>query len=206
MTTRTLMLLICCLIASGCERTIDWWMTPDQQGEYLYNQGEYSRAARAFEDPLHKGLAFYAAGEFASASAMLSSIDSAYAKFYVGNALAQQDKLAEAVAAYQAAIQMQPEFEEAEFNLNWVGNLLELDQREYDDYGGTGGQLAADEFIVDDRADNAQQEMTQVEAMSQGLSDAQIEELWMRRVQTTPGEFLEIKFSYQLDDTAEPDE
>ena len=40
--------------------------------------------------------------------------------------------------------------------------------------------------------------MTEAEARTQGLTDEQIESIWMRRVQTTPAEFLEIKFSYQL--------
>lgn len=188
-------------LLAGCEATVDWWLTPDQHGHRLYEQGNYSAAARAFEDPLWKGVAFYAAEEFASASAMLAPIDSAYARFYLGNSFAQRDLLAEAAEAYRQALQMQPSFAEAEFNLNWVSGLLELEQREYDDYGGTGGKLGADGFVFDDRAQNAQQTMTDIEAQTEGLTDAQIEDIWMRRVQTTPADFLAIKFAYQL---AEP--
>jgi hypothetical protein len=42
--------------------------------------------------------------------------------------------------------------------------------------------------------------LTEAGARSQGLTDQQIESIWMRRVQTTPTEFLKIKFSYQLQD------
>jgi hypothetical protein len=98
---------------------------------------------------------------------------------------------------------MQPDFAEAQFNRDWVGGLYELSQREYDDSGGTGGKLGADDFVISDRADNAQQTMTAEEAASQGLSDEQIEQLWMRRVQTTPGDFLAYKFSFQAQRQAE---
>lgn len=197
--TRTYLLIFFLGGLAGCEATVDWWLTPDQHGYRLYQQGEYAAAARAFENPLWKGMSFYAAQEFASASAMLAPIDTAYARFQLGNSFAQRDMLAEAVAAYRQALEMQDPYPEAEFNLNWVQGLLELEQREYDDYGGTGGKLGADGFVFDDRAENAQQTMTEAEAVSQGLSDQQIEDIWMRRVQTTPAEFLAIKFAYQLD-------
>jgi Ca-activated chloride channel family protein len=79
-----------------------------------------------------------------------------------------------------------------------VQGLYDLSQKEYEDFGGTGGKLGADGFVFDDRAKDAEQTMTEAEARSQGLTDEQIESIWMRRVQTTPAQFLEIKFSYQL--------
>ena len=39
----------------------------------------------------------------------------------------------------------------------------------------------------------------QVEVVTGGeLSDAQLQALWLRRVQTKPAEFLRAKFAYQL--------
>ena len=197
---RTYVLLAVLASLAGCEATVDWWLTPDQHGYRLYQKGDYAEAARAFEDPLWKGMSFYAAQEFASASAMLAPIDTAYARFQLGNSFAQRDMLAEAMAAYQQALEMQSPYPEAEFNLKWVSGLLALEEQDYDDYGGTGGQLGADGFVFDDRAENAEQTMTAAEAASQGLNDSQIEEIWMRRVQTTPGDFLAYKFAYQLSD------
>ena len=182
---------------------VDWWLTPDQQGRLQFERGEYQQAARLFEDPLWKGLAFYASGDFESAANWLAQIDTAYALFCLGNAYAHMDRLRESLDAYDAALAMQPDFAEAQFNRDWVGGLYELSQREYDDYGGTGGKLGADDFVISDRADNAQQTMTAEEAVSQGLSDEQIEQLWMRRVQTTPGDFLAYKFSFQAQRQAE---
>jgi len=190
--------LLATLTGNAQAAAIDWWLTPDQQGRVLFERGEYARAAQRFSDPLWKGLAFYASEDFVSAATWFSLVESAYSRFYLGNAMAHQDRLAEALAAYDEALTLQPDFEEAQFNRNWVQGLYELSQKEYDDFGGTGGKLGADGFVFSDRAKNAEQTMSEAEAVSQGLTDEQIESIWMRRVQTTPAEFLEIKFSYQL--------
>ena len=177
---------------------MDWWLTPDQQGRIAYAQGDYAGAARLFTQPMWKGLAFYAAGEFASAAAIFENLDTPESLFQLGNSRAHQGQLSKSVAAYRAALERRPDFPEARFNLDWVQGLLELQEREYDDYGGTGGKLGADGVVYDDRARNAQQTMTEIQARSQGLSEEQLREIWMRRVQTSPGDFLELKFAYQL--------
>jgi len=200
MLRKTILVGVLSVLAAGSAQAafIDWWLTPDQQGRVLFERGEYSQAAQRFSDPLWKGLAYYASEDFVSATSWFAQIDTAYGRFYLGNALAHQDRLAEALAAYDEALALQPEFAEAQFNRDWVRGLYELSQKEYEDSGGTGGQLGADDFVFDDRAKNAEQTMSEAEARSQGLTDEQIESIWMRRVQTTPAEFLAIKFSYQL--------
>ena len=182
---------------------IDWWLTPDQQGRVHFERGEHERAARAFTNPEWKGLAFYAAGDFVAAAQVFAGIETAAGRFHLGNALAQQERLAEAVAAYREALTLRPDWEPAAFNLQWVQGLLELERQEYEDAGGTGGKLAADDFVFSDRAAGAQQTMTAEEAAAQGLTDAELERMWMRRVQTTPGDFLALKFAYQAQNTSE---
>lgn len=187
------------VVASGCTPSLDWLLTPDQQGRLWLERGEPLRAARAFEDPLWKGVAYYAAKDFASAGAAFAGLETAPGRFRYGNALAQQERLPEAIAAYHAALAMQPEFPEAAFNLEWVQGLLELDQKEYEDAGGTGGKLGADKIVFDERGAKGKGEMTTDEARAEGLSEAELRELWMRRVQTTPGDFLRLKFALQGD-------
>lgn len=197
---RTLLTLLLAVLATGSAHAafIDWWLTPDQQGRMLFERGEYAQAAQRFEDPLWKGLAHYASEDFVSASSWFAQVDTAYGYFYLGNAMAHQDRLEEALAAFDEALALEPEFEEAQFNRDWVQGLYELSQKEYEDFGGTGGKLGADDFVFSDRAKNAEQTMSEAEARTQGLTNEQIEAIWMRRVQTTPAQFLEIKFSYQL--------
>jgi len=202
---KTILVLGLSVLAGGSAQAafIDWWLTPDQQGRVLFERGEYARSAQRFSDPLWKGLAYYASEDFVSAASWFAQVDTAYGRFYLGNALAHQDRLADALAAYDEALALEPGFEQAQFNREWVQGLYELSQKEYEDVGGTGGQLGADDFVFDDRAKNAEQTMSEAEARSQGLTDEQIESIWMRRVQTTPAEFLAIKFSYQLTQTGD---
>jgi Ca-activated chloride channel family protein len=198
-------LLLLVAAVGGCtperapDRVLGWFLTPDQQGRLWFERGDPVRAARSFEDPLWKGLAFYAAEEWEPASAALVTLDTARGHFQRGNALARLERLPEAAAAYERALELEPELAEARFNLDWVSGLLELDQKEYEDAGGTGGQLEADAIVFDERGAKGKGEMTEEEARAQGLSDAELRELWMRRVQTTPGDFLRRKFAHQLE-------
>ncbi len=202
---KTLLLLLICFgmsLQNASAEFLDWWLTPDQQGRFYYEQGNYTKAASLFEDLYWKGLSYYAAQDFISAAAVFKKLDSAEAKFYLGNSLAHAGKLHEAIDAYQQALLAKPTSESTKFNLDWVQGIAEFEDKEYEDAGGTGGQLKADKIVFDDRAKNAKSEMTALEAKAHGASEEQIEEMWMRRVQTTPGDFLQLKFYYQLQEQA----
>lgn len=181
------------------ERVVGWFLTPDQQGRAWFEAGEPERAAPRFRDPLWKGIAHEAAGDLGSATAAYGAVDTASGRFRQGNALARLERLPEAAEAYRQALEREPVFAEARFNLDWVEGLIELDGKEYEDHGGTGGKLEADKIVFDERGAKGQGEMTAEEARAQGMSDAELRELWMRRVQTTPGDFLRLKFSYQAE-------
>jgi Ca-activated chloride channel family protein len=198
------------LLAAGCapeqvpERMLGWFLTPDQQGRLWLERGDPERAARCFEDPLWKGLAFYAAEEWEPAAPVLATTQTTGGRFQYANTLARLERLPEAVAAYDAVLAEEPDLAEATFNRDWVAGLLALDEKEYDDAGGTGGKLEADRIVFDDKAANAKGEMTQQEARAQGLSEAELRDMWMRRVQTTPGDFLRLKFAYQTHPAGTP--
>ncbi|MEZ7978267.1 MAG: hypothetical protein QMC74_01045 [Myxococcota bacterium] len=176
---------------------VDAFWTSDQQARAWHEAGDPLRAASLYRNPIWKGIAFEDAGDLTQAAATFSRVDTAEGAFLYGNALARSQKLAAAAHAYSQALVLMPDLQEAKFNLGWVQGLIALGENEYEDFGGTGGQLEADEFVFDDRAANAIGEMTIDEARVQGLSPEAIREMWMRRVQTTPGDFLRLKFAYQ---------
>ena len=202
--------LLLCPTAVQAGSFMDWWLTPDQQGRLYFERGEYQKAARTFVTKQWKATSFYKAGDFANAAALFEQEETASGRFMLGNSLAKQEKLPEAIAAYKQALSLQPEFPEAAFNLEWVEGLLAQDNKEYDDAGGTGGKLGADRIVVDERGSQAKGEVTMQELQAQeGLSDEDLRAMWMRRVQTTPGDFLRLKFYHQRnaqtgDGTAEP--
>ncbi|MFT5443756.1 MAG: Ca-activated chloride channel family protein [Myxococcota bacterium] len=184
------------LVQHAPSRLVDAFLTSDQQGRAWLEAGAPERAAAHFRDPLWRGIALEAAGDFATAAFAFAQVDTATASLRRGNVLARLERLSDAADAYRMALTLDPALAEAAFNLDWVLGLRVVDAKEYEDFGGTGGQLEADEIVFDDRASDAVGEMTIDEARAQGLSDSELREMWMRRVQTTPGDFLRLKFSY----------
>ena len=182
---------------------LDAFWTKDQQARAWFEAGEPLRAAGLFRDPTWKGIAYEATGNHEQAALAFDRVASAEGAFRAGNARARNQELAAATKAYERALAMRPDFPEARFNLDWLKGLIRLSEEQYEDFGGTGGHLEADAFVFDHRAANAVSEMTVDEARSQGLSPEAIREMWMRRIQTTPADFLRLKFAYQAQ-AAEP--
>ena len=173
-----------------------------QAVELLVRAVEIDPEHAAFHSDL--GNALQACGELdhalrAFATAVRLDPGAAHLHFNLGNALSKQEKLDEAIAAYEQALALQPDFPEAVFNLDWVTGLKEVDEKEYDDAGGTGGNLKADRTVMDETGAKAQTEISDREFKADsGMTDEQLQSMWMQRVQTTPADFLQFKFSYQL--------
>jgi Ca-activated chloride channel family protein len=175
---------------------MDLWLTPDQQGRYFFERDEFAQAAEHFEDPLWKGIAHYMAEDFEAAIDQFSRRETAESFFNMGNAFARLGSYEEAVAAFDKALALRPEYQDAEFNRDLIQALIERQKEEEEYAGGTGGMLEPDEIVVDEKGKKGESaEMTQMEEAV--MSDEQLTELWMRRLQTTPATFLRMKFAFQ---------
>ena len=175
----------------------DWWLTPDQQGERLMAQEKFAEAAEAFDDPMRKGLAFYRAGEFEEAAMNFGRVVDISGEFNRGNALVMLGKYDSAIASYDRVLQGSPDWTAAKENRAIAVARRDRMKPESNE-GGTGGMLGADEIVFDDKAKNST-ESEDVEVGKGGeMSDVELRELWLQRVQTKPADFMKIKFSYQL--------
>lgn len=175
---------------------ISWaglWFTPDQQGQRLFSRGEYGAAAEAFQNPLWKGMALYRAGDFEKAAGQFARRDSPEAHFNRGNALVMQGEYGSAVAAYEKALALKPEWQEAEENRELARARGEAIKREGGDMGDQ--RLGADKIEFDNQKRDTGQD-TEVNT-EQAASSTDVQALWLRRVQTNPADFLKAKFSYQ---------
>ncbi|MCC6709993.1 MAG: VWA domain-containing protein [Gammaproteobacteria bacterium] len=114
----------------------DWWRTPDQAGQQAFEQKDYAGAAQRFEDPAWRAAARYRAGDFAGASEDLKGSDTALGHYNRGNALARQGQLAEALAAYDAALKSDPNNADAKFNRELVAKALEAQKKEQQEQQG----------------------------------------------------------------------
>ena len=169
------------------------WLTADQQGQRQFNRGEFEMAARAFRDPMWQGAAWYRAGEFEKAARAFARCDTAEANFNQGNAWLMRGKYETAIASYDRALAKRPDWREASENRDLAAARAKLVAQKGADMGDQ--QLGADEIVFDSKKRPGGQE-TQI-AGEQAVSDAAMQALWLRRVQTKPADFLKAKFAYQ---------
>jgi Ca-activated chloride channel family protein len=176
---------------------MDWWQTPDQQGQRLFEKGEFLAAAEAFEDPAWRGAAYFRGGDFESAASVYGRLRSPEAAYNRGNALVMLGRYEEAIEAYGRALDGRPDWAEAERNREIARVRLERLAPPDDDAGGTGGMLGADELVFDD---SGRVNESGSEAVAEGgeMSEEELRSVWLRRVENDPADFLRARFAYQL--------
>lgn len=167
-------------------------MTPDQYGQWLYERDRFDEAAEWFISAERKGAALYRAGEFKAAAGPLMGISTAEGFYNYGNALAMQGQYEEAVKAFQQALALKPDWQEAAENLT----IAQVSAARLEKEGGnmTGGQMGADDFTFSKKKNNEGQGFDEAGSSSDA---AATQAIWLRQVQTRPADFLRSKFSYQ---------
>lgn len=108
----------------------DWWSRPDQQGAEAFAAGRPADAAKLFEDPAWRAAALYRAEDYAGAAESLETQEGTEARYNQGNALARAGRLEQALAAYDEALAVEPDHEDARFNRDLVAKLLEQQKQE----------------------------------------------------------------------------
>jgi Ca-activated chloride channel homolog len=171
---------------------VAFFVTPDQQGDWQLRHGHAKEAAARYTDPLRQGVAWYQAGEFEKAARAFSRVPVAPGAFNEGNAWLMRGAYDKAIAAYERALALQPGWTLAEDNRALA--LARRDRLKKEGGDVTGGQVQADETVFDLNRKGGQDTTAEGNAP---LSDADLDALWLRRVQTTPGDFLRAKFAYQ---------
>ena len=119
----------------------DLWLTPDQQAQRMAEDGQWAEAAGRFTRPEHIGYAWYRAGEFEKAAAALGRAPGAAPAYNRGNALVMLGRYEAAIDAYQRALELRPDWVEAEQNMALARIRLAALAPPEDDAGGTGGML-----------------------------------------------------------------
>ncbi|MBL4608745.1 MAG: VWA domain-containing protein, partial [Pseudomonadales bacterium] len=108
----------------------DLWETPNQQGQTLYQKGDYEHAAETFKSSDWKASSYYNQGEYEKAIDYFSQNDDASNHYNRANALAKSGNLEDALNHYQKALDQQGDFDDAQFNYDLVEKLLEQQQEE----------------------------------------------------------------------------
>ncbi|MGZ8249626.1 VWA domain-containing protein [Methylomagnum sp.] len=108
----------------------DLWLTPDQRAQRDFAAGDAKAAAERFQDPAWKAAAEYKAGDYEQAAKASEKLDTTNGQYNRGNALANQGELAQALKAYDRALQLDPKNEDAAYNRKLVEEALRKQQEE----------------------------------------------------------------------------
>ena len=175
------------------------WFTDDQRAQRMLNRGDFTNAAQTFRDPMWQGVAWYRAGDFKKAEQCFARLATPEAEFNRGNALLMMGTYDQAVERYDRALALRPGWNEATINRGIAVARGRMVERKGGDMGDQ--KIGADEIRFDKSEASGGQE-TEVDG-DQAFSDASMQAMWLRRVQTRPAEFLRAKFSYQQQFAAE---
>ena len=186
---------------------IDLFMTPDQQGRWYFEQGDYSKAAEHFSDPLWRGLAYSKSGKYQEALGEFAKLDSARGYFEMGNCYARLLHYPEAIKAFDLALKAQPDFPEAEANRALIKERMNAKREEQDskpdsEKDSSKPKSADKAEQEDDGSEGEKGEESDKEQKSKEASkhaQQQTDEIWMRNLTISPADFLRRKFDQQAD-------
>jgi Ca-activated chloride channel family protein len=193
----------------------DLWQRGDQQAWKALRAGDSQKAAALAEDAGLAAEASYRIGEYADAADAWSGLETADAHYNRGNALAHAGDLDGAIAAYDRALELDPDMLDAIYNRNIVEQMKQEQEK-----SGQNGEN--DEQQSSDQQQESEQEGEQEESGDEGESpeeqdsepsaeeqgepepqdlaetwseeDEQAMEQWLRRIPDDPGGLLRRKF------------
>ena len=123
-----------------------FWQHREKLAYEYYLRGDYQSSLALSRDPRLQGAAYYRNGQYQQALEYFAVDDSAGALHNLGNTLAQQNRLSEAIIAYQQALDLDPALEAARYNKRLIELFLEQQADPGgEQYNGSGGDNASAE-------------------------------------------------------------
>ena len=174
-------------------RFLNLWLTPDQQGRYYFEKGDYALAADRFSDPMWKGIAFTRTGNYAAALDQFALSDFAEAWYNQGNALVHLKKYPEAVRAYEQALQKRPGWQDARANRDLARSLIPAPKTEEGQQ-----EIPPDPERGETETEEKGKGGKPVTAHAQ-IDPEKMADVWMRNIQTSPADFLRRRFAIQAE-------
>jgi Ca-activated chloride channel family protein len=113
----------------------DLWLNKDQQGQEQLEAGNASEAAALFQNKDWQAVADYQAGDYAGSAEIFAENSDARNLYNLGNARAYQGELDAAIEAYEQVLEIDPDYEDAAYNLELVESLKEQQEQEQQNQG-----------------------------------------------------------------------
>ncbi|WP_375749787.1 VWA domain-containing protein [Vibrio sp. HN007] len=190
---------------------LDLWLTPDQQGQYYFNDKQYLKSARAYDDPMKKAKAYYYAEEFESAHTLFMQLSTEEARFNAANALVGMREYIAARSVYLELVKSNPNNTAAAHNLKIIESVIkQINEFSRSQAESMEGSQESSQELPDDKpqtADGAEEQVTKEITIKEILSADEILQndavanKWLKRVEADPKQFLRAKFQMQLNDS-----
>jgi Ca-activated chloride channel family protein len=184
-----------CVLGGGSLMNPNFWSSPDERGDHLMTQHRYAQAARTYADPLRIGIAQYRDGEFEAAAKTFARVPGATGAYNAGNAWLMHGQYDTAIASYDKALGFKPGWQQALDNKQLA--IARRDSMTISDKEREQESTEAydpDKIVTDEKGGQTQDPD---QRPMEGQKDASLQETWLRRVKTTPGQFLRAKFAWQ---------
>ncbi len=111
----------------------DYFKNNEQLGKDALERGDFETAGQIFQDPYRKGVAYYKAGNYAEAENFFRQSTrpemATHAMYNLGNTLAQQQKIDDAITAYEEVLEQQPDHARAKENLELLKKMRDQQQQ-----------------------------------------------------------------------------
>ncbi len=154
----------------------DLWLTKNQQAAEAFAADEHATAAALFQLPDWQGAASYRATDYEAAIAGFSAFNTPDGHYNRGNSLALLGNYAEAIAAYELTLSMDPNHADAIHNKEIVEKLLEQEESEEGENQDGDSQEQQSEQNSQNESDEQQESSQQQDQESQEGNEEQQQE------------------------------
>ena len=176
------LLLAPLLFQSNSVEALEWqdlWATGDQQGAEALELDDAERAKSLFTNSQWRGSAAYRAADYGAAAEAFFTDETANGLYNSGNALAKSGDFASAIEAYERALELEPELEDAIFNRDLLEKLKqeqEEQSQEQQDQESSEQQQEQDSEQSDKNGDPSEQQTPEQDSEQQDESATPEEE------------------------------
>lgn len=188
--------IIVAILGAGTLLNPDFWSTPDQRGDALMKKGRFAEASKTYRNTSKAGIALYRDGQFENAANTFARVPGRDGFYNAGNAWLMHGQYDKAIERYDRALDITPGWKPAEQNQSIAAARRDSmtnagkdrDQESADAYN-------PDKIVTDNKGGDEKDQLPKKGADE--ADDTALQATWLRRVKTTPAQFLRAKFAWQ---------
>ncbi|MHA7840248.1 MAG: tetratricopeptide repeat protein [Gammaproteobacteria bacterium] len=174
----------------------DLWKTRDQQGATALQQGHNKIAAALFHSTPWQGVALYRSGAYEAAIDIFEKQNNSDGAFNAGNAYVHNQQYQEALSAYKKALSLNPENDDAAYNLKLVEQFLKQDPKSPPSNKKSQPNQPSSQSPPQTSSTKQPQKTNDLSSKQSVNTERQQQatEQWLRQIPDNPGGLLRQKF------------